>query len=254
MKPFSYKDGVTGNGFLDIIVSNGQVLDDCTGTIVDLKKNQELIGNDVAVQYMYFPVGALVSLRCCLQSGYAAEFGQIGREGFVGFSALMGAGAATNTAIVQSSGKAYRIGVEAIQRVFDSSPQFRGVTLQYMQALMQEAAQSVICNRSHSVTQQYCRSLLLAADRLDSETVCLTHEQLAIAVGCRREAVSLVAGKLQAAGIIRYVYGRIVILDRAALEARSCECYGAVKQGFSMFFDACRIAPPTGADAKIAGA
>ena len=235
-RPPISRRATTGNGFLDIIIADSDIEEERLGSIVNLEKNQELIKDGAHVQHMYFPIDALISLRCDLESGYTAEFGQIGREGFVGFSALMGNVTTQNTAIVQTEGRAYRISSEAIQTIFDTSPRFRRVTLQYMQALMQEAAQSVICNRFHSITQQFCRSLLLAADRLGSETVALTHEQLAVAIGCRREAVSLAARKLQSEGLIRYAYGHIVIVDRPALEARSCECYGTVRLGFAMFF------------------
>jgi CRP-like cAMP-binding protein len=203
---------------------------------------------------MYFPIDTLISLRCDLESGFTAEFGQIGREGFVGFSALMGSVATQNTAVVQTEGDAYRISSAAIQKVFDNSPHFRRVTLQYMQALMQEAAQGVICNRFHSITEQYCRSLLLASDRLGSQAVPLTHEQLAVIIGCRREAVSLAARKLQSAGLISYTYGQIVILDRPGLEARSCECYGAIRQGFSMFFHDDQSVTADSTGVKIEGA
>jgi len=42
----------------------------------------------------------------------------------------------------------------------------------------------------------------------------------------------LVAGTLQKAGLIKYVHGRLTILDRERLEAGSCECYATVKKHF----------------------
>ena len=100
---------------------------------------------------------------------------------------------------------------------------------------MRESAQRIICNKRHSIPEQVCRTLLMAADRLDSQILSLTHEQLAIAIGCRREAVSISASKLQSAGIIRYDYGKITIVDRVALERGSCECYSVIRQRFGKF-------------------
>jgi hypothetical protein len=51
-------------------------------------------------------------------------------------------------------------------------------------------------------------------------------------LGVRREGVTEGALKLQMSGLIRYVRGRITILDRAGLEARSCECYAVVKKEY----------------------
>jgi hypothetical protein len=44
--------------------------------------------------------------------------------------------------------------------------------------------------------------------------------------------------KLQQAGLIRYARGRITVIDRAGLEARSCECYSVVKKEYD------RLLPP----------
>jgi len=58
----------------------------------------------------------------------------------------------------------------------------------------------------------------------------MTQELIANMLGVRREGVTEAAGKLQAAGVIRYSRSRITVLDCAALEAHACECYGVVKQ------------------------
>jgi CRP-like cAMP-binding protein len=102
--------------------------------------------------------------------------------------------------------------------------------LRYTQALITQMAQSAVCNRRHSVDQQLCRRLLLSLDRLPTNELAMTHEQIANMLGVRREGITEAAGKLQAAGLIQYFRGRIKILDRHGLEARACECYGVVKR------------------------
>ena len=46
-------------------------------------------------------------------------------------------------------------------------------------------------------------------------------------LGATRPTVTVVAGTLQKAGLIRYHHGHVTILDREKLEAASCECYRA---------------------------
>lgn len=233
MNPISFPGTTSGNLFLNRAIAAEFAIESDRKSTVRLKKGQALVTN----AHMYFPINVLISLNYYLESGYLAEFRQIGREGFLDFTSLIGRDAGQGVAIVQTDGDAYRIDTDVIQAIFDTSPQFRRITLEYMQALMHEAAQSIVCNRFHSITQQFCRSLLLAADRLGSPTVHLTHEQLAVAIGCRREAVSLVARKLQLAGLIDYAYGKIVILDIDAMKIQACECYAAVATAFSAFFN-----------------
>ena len=104
--------------------------------------------------------------------------------------------------------------------------------LRYMQALVTQMAQTAVCNRHHSVDQQLCRWLLLRLDRLVTKEVWATQELISSMLGVRREGVTEAALAVQKAGLIRYARGRITILDRPALERRSCECYAVVKQEY----------------------
>ena len=74
--------------------------------------------------------------------------------------------------------------------------------------------------------------LLLTHDRVGRDEFPLTHEFFAIMLRVRQASVTEVAGRLQKAGLIRYRLGIIPVLDRAGLEAASCECYGVIKQEY----------------------
>ena len=57
----------------------------------------------------------------------------------------------------------------------------------------------------------------------------MTQELIANMLGVRREGVTDAARVLQDENLIRYVRGRIEVLDRAGLERAVCECYRFVK-------------------------
>ena len=82
--------------------------------------------------------------------------------------------------------------------------------------------------------------LLLTLDRQDSPTILLTQELMANLLGVRREGVTLAASRLMKSGLIEYARGRITVNDRAALQARTCECYGVVRHAYDRL-----ILPPT---------
>jgi Crp-like helix-turn-helix domain len=60
----------------------------------------------------------------------------------------------------------------------------------------------------------------------------MTQELIAGMLDVRREGVTVAAGRLQDAGAISYVRGRINILDRPKMEETACECCRVVKNEF----------------------
>jgi CRP-like cAMP-binding protein len=104
--------------------------------------------------------------------------------------------------------------------------------LRYTQALITQMTQTAVCNRHHTLDEQFCRWLLLSLDRLPSNELIMTQELIANMLGVRREGVTEAALKVQKAGLIKYARGHISILDRAGLEHRTCECYQVVKSEY----------------------
>ncbi|MEO6172957.1 MAG: helix-turn-helix domain-containing protein [Arenimonas sp.] len=118
--------------------------------------------------------------------------------------------------------------------------------MRYSQALMILTGQTAVCNRHHDLDQQLCRWLLMSIDRLPSNDLSMTQELIANMLGVRREGVTAAAGKLQKLGAITYQRGRITVLDRAQLEALSCECYETVRAEYMRLlpWDTTAIANP----------
>jgi Mn-dependent DtxR family transcriptional regulator len=84
-------------------------------------------------------------------------------------------------------------------------------------------------------------------DRVGRDSLALTQEFLAVMLGVRRATVNIVARDLQRSGAIRYRRGAIAVLDRHALEERSCECYAIIRNYYD---DALGAAPPDGTPAR----
>jgi len=183
-------------------------------------------------RYVYFPTNSIVSLLNVMEDGSSAEIAVVGNEGIVGISLFMGGETTPSRAVVQSSGRAYRLKGQFLKDEFYLAGPMQRLLLRYTQALLTQMAQTAVCNRHHSLDQQLCRWLLLSRDRLRSNDLIMTQELIANMLGVRREGVTEAAGKLQKAGLINYHRGHITILDRPGLEARSCECYAVVKKEY----------------------
>lgn len=187
-----------------------------------------------ALRHVYFPTTAVVSLTASMRSGATAEVAVVGHEGIVGVCAYMGQGRSLSSAVVQCAGHAWKMPAAAIRQAAQQSPPLMQALLAYTQALFVQMAQTSACCRHHSLEQQLCRWLLLQMDHQPGPEISATQERMANMLGVRREGVTLAALKLQKAGLIRYGRGRVEVIDRTGLEARSCECYAVVRSAHDL--------------------
>jgi CRP-like cAMP-binding protein len=187
---------------------------------------------DRAPAFLYFPTTAMVSLVYTLTNGLTGEIGVVGREGVVGVALFMGGASTTSQALIQSAGSGFRLRATVMHEEFQRGGAFHKLLLRYTQALLTQIAQTAVCNRLHSIEQRLCRWLLLTQDRVPPGEVQMTHEFIGQMLAVRRESITLVAQRLQAAGVIRYTQGHITIVDRQGLEARVCECYAVVQNEY----------------------
>jgi CRP-like cAMP-binding protein len=184
------------------------------------------------MRYVYFPTTAVVSLLNVMENGSSAEIAIVGNEGILGISLFMGGETTPSRALVQCAGEGLRLKAQLLKDEFGRGGPLLRLLLRYTQALITQMAQTAVCNRHHSLDQQFCRWLLLSLDRLASRQIPMTQQLIADMLGVRRGGVTEAAGRLQAAGLIRYHRGMITVLDRPGIEARSCECYRVVKAEF----------------------
>ena len=205
---------------------------------VQLPLGRVLYESGVTMGHVYFPTTAIVSLLYVMADGASAEIAVVGKEGLVGVSLFMGGGSTPSRAVVQSAGSGFRLRAAAVHEEFNRAGPTLHLLLRYTQALITQMSQTAVCNRHHTLDQQLCRWLLLSLDRLDGDELTMTQELIANMLGVRREGVTEAALKLQRAGLISYARGRITMLDRPGLEARSCECYAVVKKEYD------RLLPP----------
>lgn len=158
------------------------------------------------------------------------QIAAVGSEGFVGVSIVLMGDKTPNRLLAQTAVEAAKIQAEQLLDEFNRSDKLRKALLRYSQVLQTQFVQSGICNPFHTVRQRLCRWLLVSSDCLHSDSLDLTQQSLADMLGKHLNQVGRVALDLQKSGLIRYVHGRITILDRKGLETASCECYRIVKK------------------------
>ncbi|WP_425274006.1 Crp/Fnr family transcriptional regulator [Paraburkholderia lacunae] len=199
-------------------------------SLVTMPLGQVVYESGDHLSHVYLPTTAIISMLYVMENGASAEIAVVGRDGLLGVALFMGGETMPNRAIVQSAGEAFRLSGQIVKDEFARGGAIQRLFLRYTQALITQMAQTAVCNRHHSIAQQFCRWLLLSLDRLESNDVHMTQELIANMLGVRRAGVTETARKLQDDGVIRYNRGLIEVLNRRALEVQVCECYKVVKR------------------------
>ena len=197
---------------------------------VELPIRETLQRQEEAITAAYFPESGWTSNLLALGSGAVGEVGLVGREGMVGLPLVYGAERSPYEIIVQSPGWALRLEAQVLREALAESATLHALLMRYAMALHVQVSWKAICNLHHHVEQRLARWILMAHDRADGDEFPMTHEFLAIMLGVRRQGVTVAAGALQKARLIRYERGQMTILDRRRLTAASCECYRATQR------------------------
>ena len=177
------------------------------------------------IRHVYFPVDCVLCLLAPTVSRQVLGVGLAGREGMVGISLALGVDVSSVRALVQESGTAMRMKAALFTQEFRQCPLLQRELYRHAEAELALAGRIAACNRFHVIEPRLARSLLMSADRTTSKDLSLTQAFLADMLGVRRATISEAMASLQSRKLVRYVRGKIRILDRKGLEAAACACY-----------------------------
>jgi CRP-like cAMP-binding protein len=199
---------------------------------MQLKAGKILYNAGDIVRYAYFPGNGMLSLLSTTGSGRTVEVGIIDREGVAGLPAILGVKSSPYQILAQLPTNALRVRGDVLKREFLRGGRLQDLLLRYLHALVTQIARSASCTRFHRPEERLCRWLLVSHDCVQTATIHLTQEFLSYMLGMPRTSVTALATALQLEGVIRYSRGKITILDRRQLEARTCECYKFLRDEF----------------------
>lgn len=188
------------------------------------------------IDNIIFPNSGLVTLTIPLRGIAGAGVTLVGREGVIGGFAAAGSVPAACDAEVQVAGTALRMPTAAFRYALEQSGALRSLAARFDSAMMAQTQQSVLCNATHPVECRICRYLLEVQDRCGGDKIPLTQAMLGQLLSVRRTTVTLVAGRLETAGVLHCRRGYMQILDREELEHRACDCYGHLKRYMAKLF------------------
>ncbi|WP_246704414.1 Crp/Fnr family transcriptional regulator [Rhizobium sp. P32RR-XVIII] len=182
--------------------------------------------------YVVFLESGLASIVARLSGGRDIEVGIAGREGMTGAAIVLGGEQSPNMTFMQVSGSGFRISSAKLQEAIDASSTLRARLLAYIQAFMAQMSSTVLANGHSKLEERLARWLLMVHDRMDGNTISLTHEFLSIMLGVRRPGVTVAVHILEGKGYIRANRGQITILNRKGLIEEANGSYGAAEEEY----------------------
>lgn len=201
--------------------------------LVELPRGYIIARPGGSIEHAYFPVSGMVSVVALMSDGLGAEVATVGNEGMIGLPIFLGADSSPFHLMAQLDGESLRIPAARLEEVLAEGTRLAALLRTYSQAFFVQTAQNAACNGLHTVAERGARWLLATHDRAQADSFYLTQDFLAFMLGVARQSVGIAVADLQERGMIAYHRGHMQILDRAALEAASCECYGLVRTEFS---------------------
>jgi CRP-like cAMP-binding protein len=199
---------------------------------LQLRQGAVIYRPEETIEQVYFPHTGVVSLVVGLTTGQFVEAGMLGRNSAVGAAAPLDGAIALIQAIIQVESAGMAAETAVVKQLAKESETLRVALVRNDQSASAQTQQVAACNALHELEERLSRWLLQTRDLIRSDTLPLTQEFLSQMLGVQRTSVTLVARKLQEAGLINYRRGRIHILDVEGLQDSCCECYDAINAHF----------------------
>ena len=179
--------------------------------------------------YVYFPHEGVMSLLATTPDGQAIEMASAGRQG------LIGPVTQSDAILIVALGtmRVSRISTARLQAVAAESDAIDRALGACREELVLQLQHNLLCGGLHPLERRLARWLLATADRLESATIPVTQEMVAQCLGVRRTSVTLLAGRLQETGAIRWGRSWVEILDHVRLEREACGCRRPLRESLS---------------------
>jgi len=188
------------------------------------------------IRHAYFPIEGFISLITPALGRGQLEIGLVGSEGMLGVPLLLGVNVSPLRAMVQGTGRAWRVDAATLQQELAANAAVRTSLNRHLYVFLAQLMQTATCTRFHLIEARLARWLLMTRDRAHANQFHITHEFLALMLGVRRVGVTSAASALQQRRLIRYHRGDISILDVRGLERAACACYAIDNQIYSRIF------------------
>ncbi|MEI9991942.1 MAG: Crp/Fnr family transcriptional regulator [Rhizomicrobium sp.] len=200
---------------------------------VKLAVHKQLEIRGGAVEWVYFLQSGIASVIAESSGGRQVETGVIGFEGMTGTGVAMGDPRAAQLIVMQIAGEGHRVAAPRLRELLAESPSLRDRLLLFARAFAIQVAHTALANGAGLLEQRLARWLLMLHDRVEGDTLAITHDYIATMLSVRRPGVSVALKVLEEQGLTRVNRGLIAIVDRRGLWEKSAGFYGRTEEEYT---------------------
>jgi len=193
---------------------------------VTLKERQVIEVPTKPITHAYFLENGVASVVAVDAEDHRIEVGVIGYEGVTGVPLIMGDTRAQHSTYMLIGGNGHRVAQEALSQAMAKSDALRALMLKSAHGFLIQTAHTALANGRAKLEQRLARWLLMALDRLTTDTVPLTHEFLAVMLGVRRAGVTVAIHGFERRGLVTTKRGQLTVVNRHGIEQIAGSFYG----------------------------
>jgi CRP-like cAMP-binding protein len=199
---------------------------------VALIAQQIIYKPDEHIEDIYFPDNAVLCMMTIMADGSSIEAATVGSEGASWVSASLGSPTMPCQTMAVIGGRAFKIAARHVEEEIRRNGIFHNILTEYAHALLIASLRTGACNGLHTLPQRTARWMLSTLDRTENGHFTITQEFLAALLGCTRSSINVLLTEFEKVGAIRTTRGAIDVVNRAALEKLTCECYGVIRDTY----------------------
>ncbi|MGI4878228.1 MAG: Crp/Fnr family transcriptional regulator [Janthinobacterium lividum] len=228
----SYPQSETGNILLNTMATEDYALLEPSLRRIELPVRLQLHEAKRKIDAVYFPEDGIVSIVAVTLDGKHCEVGLFGREGMSETATVLGTDHSPHEAYVQVIGiSALKLPTRALDDAMTRSSTLRLHLLKYVQAMVIQLSTSIAA-AGQTIEQRLARWLLMCHDRVENDTVPLSHEFISMMLGVRRPGITEALIALNDYNLIVGKRGKITIKDRLGLEDLAAGGYGLAEEEY----------------------
>jgi CRP-like cAMP-binding protein len=193
---------------------------------IDLPRLFALSAPNQLADFSYFLEAGIGSIVAASAGNYSAEIGIFGREGMSPTAVILNAGSAPFSIFMQVPGHGYRIQSIQLALALNESFTLRNLLSRYVQTVSVQTAFTALSNATRHIEERLARWILMCHDRVDGDSIALTHDFLSIMLAVRRQSVTTALHMLEGKHLISADRGLVTIRNRRELELFAGDSYG----------------------------